>query len=200
VKIQKVKVNVLKAAEYNPRKWTEEEEKNLKDSIKKFGQVDPLVVNKAKGRENVVIGGHFRLAVAKKMGHKEIYVTYVNIPDIKKEKELNIRLNKNTGEWDFDLLKKFEESALKDIGFVDLELGEIFFDASAFKRPDLGKGDVADGDSGGKTVGNERYFYVEYYDEKDKKLFEKLQKALGKNLKGLHEINKDYFKKLVLGK
>ena len=48
------------------------------------------------------------------------------IPDIKKEKELNIRLNKNTGEFDLEKLQKFSEKDLSQIGFNVLEINDIF--------------------------------------------------------------------------
>lgn len=51
------------------------------------------------------------------MGYETVPVVYVDIPDLEKEKELNIRLNKNTGEFDWDLLAKFDETLLSDIGF-----------------------------------------------------------------------------------
>ena len=74
----------------------------------------------------MVIGGHFRLKVAKDLGYTEIPVVYVDIPDIEKEKELNIRLNKNLGEWDYELLANFDESILTDIGFMSEELDKVF--------------------------------------------------------------------------
>jgi DNA modification methylase len=77
-------------------------------------------------RKNIVIGGHFRLKVAKDLGYKEIPVVYVNIPDVEKEKELNLRLNKNVGEWDWSLLSDFGETMLSDIGFSSEELDDIF--------------------------------------------------------------------------
>lgn len=43
-----------------------------------------------------------------------------------KEKELNLRLNKNTGEFDWDLLAKFDESFLSEVGFSTDELDDIF--------------------------------------------------------------------------
>ena len=42
-------------AEYNPRQLTEAQFENLQDSIKKFGFVEPLVVNTHKDRKNVGI-------------------------------------------------------------------------------------------------------------------------------------------------
>jgi DNA modification methylase len=100
--------------------------KQLTESIQGFGIVDPLLVNSAPERKNIVIGGHFRLAVMKKLGITTVPVVYINIPEIEKEKELNIRLNKNTGEFDWDLLAKFDESFLSDIGFTSEELDSIF--------------------------------------------------------------------------
>ena len=85
-----------------------------------------MLANNAPGRENVLIGGHFRLQVAIELGYKEIPVVYVNIPDIEKEKELNIRLNKNLGEFDFTVLKDFREEFLCDVGFTTEELDSIF--------------------------------------------------------------------------
>ncbi len=126
LQVQYVYAPALKTAEYNPRKWTKEAETQLQESIKRFGLVDPFVVNSATNRKNIVIGGHFRLAMAKKIGIKKVPVVYVNIPDLEKEKELNIRLNKNTGEFDWNLLANFDETFLVDIGFSSEELDNIF--------------------------------------------------------------------------
>ena len=99
----------------------------LKVSIRRFGFVDPVIANSAKGREGIVIGGHMRLVAAKELGIKEVPVVYVNIPDIKREKELNVRLNSNTGEFDFEkLAAEFNESFLADIGFTSEEIDRIF--------------------------------------------------------------------------
>ncbi len=126
LKVQYVPIKDLKPAVYNPRKHTPEAMTKLQESIKRYGLVDPLVVNGAPSRKNIVIGGHFRLKAAKEVGYKEVPVVYVTIPDIQKEKELNIRLNANTGEWDWDLLATFNESFLADAGFSSEDLDEIF--------------------------------------------------------------------------
>lgn len=124
--IQYVTANILKPAEYNPRRWDEVAKSQLKASIKKFGLVDPIIANNAPNRMNIVIGGHFRLAVAKELGMETVPVVYINIPILEKEKELNIRLNKNTGEFDWNLLVDFGEEFLKDTGFSSEELDDIF--------------------------------------------------------------------------
>jgi DNA modification methylase len=124
--IKTVKISELKPATYNPRKWSEAATEQLAESIRKFGMVDPILVNGAAERKNIVIGGHFRLKIAKDLGYKEVPVAYINIPDIEREKELNIRLNKNLGDWDYELLAKFDETILSDIGFASEEIDEVF--------------------------------------------------------------------------
>lgn len=126
INISYVDAKLLKSATYNPRKWSEEKTKQLTESVKKFGLVDPILVNSAPKRKNVVIGGHFRLKVAKDLGIKTVPVVYINIPDLAKEKELNLRLNKNLGDWDYELLAKFDQTLLNDIGFTSEELDDIF--------------------------------------------------------------------------
>ncbi len=121
-----VSIDQLNPAGYNPRKWDKKALDDLRKSIKKFGLVDPAIVNGASNRMNVVIGGHMRIAAAKELGITEIPVIYLNIPDVEKEKELNIRLNKNHGEFDFKLLANFAEEFLTDIGFNSEELDSIF--------------------------------------------------------------------------
>lgn len=127
--IIQVPVTTLKPAIYNPRKWSGHSTAQLTESVKRFGLVDPIIVNGAKNRKNIVIGGHFRLKIAKDLGFKEVPVVFVDIPDEAKEKELNLRLNRNTGEWDFELLKQFDVDLLLDVGFDDSDLGDIWNDA-----------------------------------------------------------------------
>lgn len=126
LKIHYVPLPELNLDTYNPRKWSDEAIEKLTESIEKFGMIDPIICNSATNRKNIVIGGHFRLKIAKDLGYKEMPVVYINIPDVEKEKELNLRLNKNQGEFGFDLLAKFDETFLADIGFSSEELDEIF--------------------------------------------------------------------------
>lgn len=127
-KLQTVYVDIdkLTKADYNPRKWDEKALSDLKASIQRFGLVDPIILNGAENRKNVVIGGHMRLEAAKVLGIKQVPAVYINLPDIEKEKELNLRLNKNQGEFDFALLANFAEEFLSDIGFNSEELDSIF--------------------------------------------------------------------------
>ncbi len=126
IQIKEVEIDRLKPSEYNPRKWSKESIKQLTESIQKFGMVDPIICNSATDRENIVIGGHFRLKIAKSLGYKTVPVVYLDILDLEKEKELNLRLNKNLGEFDWDLLANFDSSLLTDIGFSSEEMDNIF--------------------------------------------------------------------------
>lgn len=138
IKIEYIDINLLKASEYNPRKWDENQKKELKESIKRFGTVDPLIVNGQSDRKNVVIGGHFRLEVCKELGHTTVPVVYLNLTP-EKEKELNLRLNKNQGEFDWNLLAEFEESLLSEVGFDSVELDLIFGEDTNEEMFDLEK-------------------------------------------------------------
>ena len=120
-------IDSLIFAEYNPRQLTKDQYKHLKDSIDRFGLVDPIIVNKNKLRKNIIIGGHQRVKVAKDMNIKEVPVIELDLT-YDRERELNVRLNKNSGEWDFDILaNNFELDELIDIGFKENEL-KIFND------------------------------------------------------------------------
>lgn len=124
-----VPISELKLTEYNPRKWSDTQKKELQESLQRFGVVDPIIVNGAENRKNIIIGGHFRFTVLKELGYAEVPVIYLQIPDLEKEKELCIRLNKNQGEFDLELLAQFDESFLQDIGFDSEELDTVFDDS-----------------------------------------------------------------------
>ena len=122
INIQYYKANDLIMAEYNPRQLTKDQYTQLKDSLTRFGLVDPLIVNKHKSRKNILVGGHQRLKIAKEMGMDKIPCVEVDLP-LDQEKELNIRLNKNVGEWDYDSLANyFDVSELMEWGFSNDEL------------------------------------------------------------------------------
>lgn len=64
--------------------------------------------------------------VAQELGYDEVPVVYVSIPDVAKEKELNLRLNKNNGDWDFDLLGGLDKDILELVGFEQDDIGRAF--------------------------------------------------------------------------
>lgn len=122
LKIVYVKIDELNPAEYNPRKLTQHEARSIQDSIDEFGMVEPIVVNGNKDRFNIIIGGHQRYNLCKARGMTEMPVVYVDIADVKKEQELNLRLNKSAGSWDWDKIFNIDEEILLTSGFTHKEL------------------------------------------------------------------------------
>lgn len=130
----------MNRAAYNPRvdlQPEDEEYQAIERSLKRHGLVQPIVWNR---RTNTVVSGHQRLTVLEAQGETEVTVSVVNLDDIK-EKELNIALNKITGEWDDDklsvILNELGEEAT-DTGFtlpeIDVlrdELKSYFDDVTA---------------------------------------------------------------------
>ena len=108
--IEKKKIADLIPAPYNPRQSTAKQEKHLKESLEKFGLVEPIIFNKQTGW---IVGGHFRVRELIKLGVKEVECVIVDLNE-DDEMELNIRLNANTGSWDWDTLAN-------DWDVVDLE-------------------------------------------------------------------------------
>jgi ParB-like chromosome segregation protein Spo0J len=96
--IQKIKADKLIPASYNPRKNltpADPEYQKIARSIKEFGYVDPIIVNK----DMTIIGGHQRYKVLVDQGYIELDCVVVDLPK-DREKALNIALNKISGEWD----------------------------------------------------------------------------------------------------
>jgi DNA modification methylase len=145
--IEKKKLTELNPAPYNPRKSTAKQEEQLKRSLEKFGVVEPIIFNKQTG---YIVGGHFRVRELKKLGYKEVDCVIVDLNE-EDEKELNIRLNANTGEWNWDDLNAdWDSEQLEDWGLdipafeTDevLEAKEDDFDATPPEEPKTVLGDL----------------------------------------------------------
>lgn len=138
MKIEQVKITELKPAKYNPRQLSKSQFEALRESLDKFGFVDPIVANK---KNNVIIGGHQRVKVWQDLGNEMVPVFWVDL-DEAQERELNIRLNANTGDWDTDILANmFETEELEAWGF-DMEILDIMDDGGEKKKAKGGEGDV----------------------------------------------------------
>ena len=155
---EKRKLSELILSDYNPRTATDKDIKDLEKSLDKFSLADPIVIN----RDNRVIGGHLRIKILRNKYKDDGRIEVdVRVPHRQlteqEEKELNLRLNKNLGRWDWELLANFSEDLLKEVGFESSELDKIFipedlednFDAreayEKYKRlefPDIRAGDL----------------------------------------------------------
>ena len=107
----------------NPRQLKEHDAEHLKKSLDNFGVADPLIIN----TDNRIIGGHMRRRIMLQSGYKPDDLVDVRVPERelteREAEELAIRLNKNTGDWDFDALaNNFELDDLLNWGFDKKEL------------------------------------------------------------------------------
>ena len=135
MEVQDVAIQDIVFAEYNPRRLTKEQAKGLRDSLSRFGCVDPVIINQHPDRRGILVGGHQRCRIWGELGNKTIPAVFVNLT-LDQEKELNVRLNKNVGEFDFEALANFFElDDLKEWGFTEDEL-KISMD-----EPDVTEGD-----------------------------------------------------------
>ena len=125
LKIEYVALEDLRDAEYNPRTISEKDLADLERSLEHFGVVDPIVVRRA---DNVVIGGHQRLAAARKLGLSHMPAVFLDISEAD-AKLLNLALNKIAGDWDerklalvLEELGALPEFDLSLAGFDDEEI------------------------------------------------------------------------------
>lgn len=139
MKSEKIKIDDIVPAEYNPRKISKKEYKKLSKSISEFGLVDPIIINL---KNMHIIGGHQRYDVLKEeydegrlFGDLELIrlgdigwvftETKLNIKSDEHEKALNIALNKISGQWDFDAL----DNLLGELNSLDFDITLTGFDS-----------------------------------------------------------------------
>ena len=124
-------------APYNPRKWDEESRKALKRSIKTFGVIGGIIVNRQTG--NTIVGGHYKVDILDEINKfnpetkENDYKLRVEVIDVdeKKEKTINVALNNPnlTGHWDYDGLRELvPEIDFTDAGLSQAELSMIGVD------------------------------------------------------------------------
>lgn len=118
-------------AEYNPRTISDEGKKALRRSIKRYGVVGGIVVNKQTGY--TIVGGHQKVAVLDefnkynpetKENDYSLRVELIDV-DLKTEKSLNVTLNNPNvgGDWDDEKMRQLiPEIDWKDAGLTDADL------------------------------------------------------------------------------
>ena len=112
-----MRLSEIKPYKKNAKKHDETQIKNVMQSIKEFGVVQPIVVD----RNNTIIIGHCRYEAMKRLGYDELQEDWVKVVDLSEDEAEKLRLldNKlNESEWDLDLLKDLVPS----IDFSDFEV------------------------------------------------------------------------------
>lgn len=119
--------NELIPYEDNERKISLEDFTQLKASITRLGFIDPIIVNSSLERKNIIVGGHQRHLAATELGMDSVPVIYRNYT-LEQETEARLRLNRNTGEYDWQKLRKFDSDYLTSIGFSLTDIQMVFTD------------------------------------------------------------------------
>jgi len=119
---KKIPISTIKEFEHNPRQLSKKQYQDLKKSLQKFDYVEVAAID----YDNTLIAGHQRLRVLRDLKGDDIEID-VRVPNRKlteKEfKEYLVRSNKNTGDWDYDILANtYEIEELIDYGFTEEEL------------------------------------------------------------------------------
>lgn len=102
MKVEMRKVATLVPYERNAKMHNETQIKNVAESIRRFGFVQPIVID----RDGVIVIGHCRTEAAKQLGMDEVPCVCVDDLTEEQVKALRIVDNKtNESPWDTDLLK-----------------------------------------------------------------------------------------------
>lgn len=122
MQVEKVHISTLVFDQANVRKHDAKNLDAIKASISRWGQVEPLIVQRS---TNMVIGGNGRLEVMKSLAFSHVVVNYLDIDDAQAG-ALAIVLNRSgeLAQWDQEALGSHLEG-LKADGW---DIGELGFD------------------------------------------------------------------------
>ena len=127
MEIKNILIEKIKTYSKNAKKHPDKQIKQVANSIKRFGFVQPIVVDK----NNEVIIGHCRLESAKILGLKECPVVMLENLTDQEVKALRLADNKlNESPWDLDL-------AIEELKTIDIDLVDLTgFDKDLIIEPD----------------------------------------------------------------
>jgi len=143
----KVKTNELIANDYNPNIVKPAEYKRIVYSIKKFGQVVPILVCDKKNGEDkyVIVDGEHRWKILDELGINDCWVVISDSKkDLEEYKMLTIALNDTGGDINHDLLKSMfdlNNESIKEF-FKEMNFGYLIDQAkkdidSIFKKMEV---------------------------------------------------------------
>ena len=118
MKVENRKLDELVPYEKNAKKHDKTQINNVAESIRQYGFVQPIVVDK----DGVIVIGHCRYEAAKALGMKDVPCVCVDDLTEEQVKALRIVDNKsNESDWDLDLLK--DELPELDLSAFDFDFG-----------------------------------------------------------------------------
>lgn len=125
IKLKQVDIQDIKPYWRNPRQHPIELIEKLKESIKKFGYNQPIVVDK----DGVIVVGHARYRALQELGYNKIYVIEFE-GDEKQARQYRLVDNKLSefASWDTELLPMEMADILDDLRdfYADSEIDSIF--------------------------------------------------------------------------
>jgi DNA modification methylase len=129
LRVEDVDTRVLSGMAWagNPRRISEHDLAALRRSLKFFGTVEPIIVNQ---RSDHIVGGHQRVRAAEAEGIEQLPVVFVDLDD-PSERQLNLALNRISGEFDVEKLQEVlaelqrAGADLELTGFTDIEIEEF---------------------------------------------------------------------------
>lgn len=134
MKTVNIKLNDIIPYKNNAKKHDRTQINNVAESIKQFGMVQPLVLDK----NNEIVIGHCRYEALKKLGEKEapcVMADDLTEEQIKKLRNLDNKLNES--EWDYDLLKfDIEDLDFSDFD-IDWEIPDLDFEEKETEEDDF---------------------------------------------------------------
>lgn len=142
LKVKRVPLNTVFTDAANVRKHGPKNLEAIKSSLRQFGQVEPLVVQRSSGK---VVGGNGRMAAMLELGWTDADVVEVELTDTQAT-ALGIALNRTAelAEWDFENLAKLLQGLQTDgfdpgsIGWDAGDLANLL--ATDWKPPELEDG------------------------------------------------------------
>ena len=133
--IKQIAIEKLIPYEKNNKEHDEIQITRIANSIKEFGFIQPLVIDK----NNVVVIGHWRLDAAKELGLETVPAIMAENLDEEQIKKLRILDNKlNESDWHLENLKiELDDLGQLDIGDLNIDIKDMIpeFDAPEF-NPD----------------------------------------------------------------
>lgn len=121
---EKRRLTDLKENRINPRKISKKQKSDIEESLDHFSLAEIPAIN----RDNTIIAGHQRIGILKER-NPNIEID-VRVPEFQlteeQVKEYMVRSNKNTGEFDYQMLETFYDAdKLVEWGFEKTELPYI---------------------------------------------------------------------------